>query len=307
MKIIALENNTCGINCVYEKENTVIKDSLYNGTLLIPLGEALFSVLEGIDILNQIALKDEKDLPQNLNRYFAERNIKINFLQKYDIDITEVKRLTRIIDFLNLCSDNATYCCIESLESLALGILKSSSEILSLFSPVGYLKVRKYHSPIKLPFTDSTKNLIAEMKDNYSEFAFSTETNFSNFSELCIISLFEIFSLGLQIKRCNMCNHFYVGNSYDKYCNRDLLQNDFKGCKNYKISLTNICYSDDKLIKEYKKIYARLHSRAKGNSIISMRIYEDFKNEWAKINKELKGKPNRRVTLETFLSSERWK
>lgn len=304
---MALENNTFGINCVYEKKNIVIKDSLYNGTLLIPLGEALFSILEGIDILNKIALKDEKNLLQNLNRYFAERNIKINFLQKYDIDILEVKRLTRIIDFLNLCADNSKYCCIDSLESLALGILKSSSEIMSLFSPVGYLKVRKYHSSIKLPFFNSTKNLITELKEKYSEFAFSTETHFTNLSELCIISLFEIFSLGLLIKRCNICNHFYIGNSYDKYCNRELLQNDFKGCKTYKISLTNNSYTDDKLIKEYKKIYARLHSRAKDNSITSIRNYEDFKNGWVKINKELKGKSNRRVTLETFLSLERWK
>lgn len=307
MKKVSFENNTYGISYIYDEGNSVIKDSLYNGTVLLPLGEALFSIIEGINIINQIALKDNKNLKENIDRYLSERNCNLNLLQRYEVDIIEVKRLIRIKDFLKLCTENPKYCCVESVESLALGILNPSSEIMSLFSPVGYLRIRKCKSPIKLPFAYSTDGLISQLKENYSGFAFSTETEFQCLSELCIISLFEIFSLGLQIKCCNICNRFYVGNSYDKYCSREMLQNDFKGCKNYKISLTSFKCSDNELMKEYKRICARLHARAKSNSKNAVADYEDFKSGWKKINIELKDKPNRLSELEAFLSLERWK
>lgn len=300
-QLILNRAQTYGINCIYKDEELMIKDSMYSGTYILPFGETLFSIIENIDFINDVIVKKGTVG----DRYLLKE--KLNFINDIKTDLKEINRLLRIKDYLKLCCDNANYCSVESLYHLAVGLFDDSNDIISLFHSVGVLRLRKYKSETKLPFSITTTGMINRLKADYSEFSFSTETKFNSLSELCIISLYEIFSLELLIKRCNVCMNFFVGSNFDKYCNRELLENDFKGCKAYKVSLTNNNYKNDNLVREYKRVYARLLRRTKSNSIQAIEIFEDFKNGWSKINQDLKNKANKRFALETYLSSERWK
>lgn len=288
-----------------EKNNTTnIEDYIPNLSISLPLGELLLTVIELIDLFeNEL---NENNISKIYKDYFKDKYYDLSsILTLSKIDILEIKRLSRIRDYVSLCLENQTYCNVSHLESFCIGIFDLDNKINLLFNQSRKHQIRKYHSNIKISPMYSTQTLINEyLRTIYSEFEFCTTTGYETLSELCVISLFEIFSLGLSIKKCKHCKRYFIGSAKSEYCPRTSSINDFLGCKKFKtfIDAQNLNRTELKVL--YKRVYNRLLNRAKKNRVEDIQYFEKFKDEWTKIGIQEKYNPNKSEILIEFL--KRW-
>lgn len=311
MKRIQIKNPNEGYGIFYSSsiDRTTTYDYISN-SLKIPLGELLFSTIESIDLLNEIVFNNKQaELESRLKKHFSEKEYDLSpIFMKFKLTIKEIKRIERIRDFLEICSNNYSICNQLSLKAFANSIFDKDDKILMIFSPVDSLGIRKYKSTLKIPYIYETQSLIIELNQKYTNYEFFTITDYKSLSELCIISLFEIFSLSYIIRKCNHCSRYYLAQgTSSKYCDRKSSVNDFQGCKKFKIYLTNLDYSKKALIPQYKRVYNKLYNRTKNRKIADVNLFEEFKTEWKSLNKKYKHSPERQIILENYLNSERWK
>lgn len=310
MKRIQIKNPDEGYGVFYSSsiDRTITNDYISN-SLKMPLGEILFNIIESIDLLSGIVFNDQQhELEHIIKNHFSEKAYDLSPLfLKFKINIEELKRLERIRDYLEICSSNYSVCTKLSLKDFSTSIFDEDNEILMLFSPVNSLRIRKFKADFKLPYFYDIQYLITELSNSYTNYEFYTITEYKSLSELCVISLFEIFSLSYIIRKCNNCSRYYLAQgTSSKYCDRKSMDNDFQGCKKFKIHLTNLDYSNNNLISLFKRVYNKLFNRAKNNKIEDVNLFENFKTGWKSLNKEYKYSPERKAILEDYLNSERW-
>lgn len=274
-----------------------------NGFAKIPLGEILFYIIESVDFLSNMIKKMDSS---KLDDYFSDKkyNLKRIFLS-CKIDLIEIKRLEKIKEFVTECSNNKDMCKIESLANLVITIF-SNHHKFNKYNNQFRITYRKIHSNIPLPYSvgDNVIDINKYLSSKYIYYSFYTSAQFDTLSELCIISLYEIFQLNLIINKCKMCNHYYIKRD-GNLCNRELIENDFRGCQKYNEYLYNKNYRNDNIVKMYKKIFSRLSSRADCGSIEAIQIFSDFKTEWKKI-KRTSNKEKKDLLLIDFLKQKRW-
>ena len=310
MKRIQIKNPDEGYGVFYSSIDRTITNDYISNSLKLPLGEILFNIIESIDLLSGIVFNDQQnELEHIIKNHFSEKAYDLSPLfLKFKINIEELKRLERIRDYLEICSSNYSVCTNLSLKDFSTSIFDEDNEILMLFSPVNSLRIRKFKADFKLPYFYDIQYLITELSNSYINYEFYTITEYKSLSELCIISLFEIFSLSYLIRKCNNCARYYLAQSTSsKYCDRKSMDNDFQGCKKFKVHLTNLDYSNNTLVSLFKRVYNKLFNRAKNNKIEDVNLFENFKTGWKSLNKEYKHSPERQAILEDYLNSERWK
>lgn len=285
--------------------------------IIIPFGETLFTIIEAIDVLNDIAILYSNEhinsstksvfKKQKLNEFFENRRYNLSELfMSFKTDIAEVKRLSRIYDFIKLCTEKPEYCNLNHLKCVAIGIFKTENNLHSLFKKYRSFEVRHLRTPIKydLPFGLTTKELVNYLDKNYTEYSFSYQTKYHSLAELCIISLYEIFNLEMLICKCKMCGHLFIGNNKSKYCYRELEVNDYQGCKKYRIFLTTTKSNKHTYIGLFKRVHFRLSYRAKTKSKTNIELFEKFKQEWQFLKRD---KSKTEMDYIEFLNDERWK
>lgn len=306
MKSTQFNDNLYGIYFCKD-ENYEIYDFCFlkdeNGSAKIPLGEILFYIIESVEFLSNM-IKNVDSL--KLDNYFSDKkyNLKRIFLS-CKIDSIEIKRLEKIKEFVAECSNNKDMCKIESLSNLVISIF-SNHHKFNKYNNKFKITYRKILSNNPLPYfvDDNLIDINKYLSSKYIHYSFYTSTKFDSLSELCIISLYEIFKLNLTINKCKMCNHYYIKRD-GNLCNRELIENDFRGCQKYNEYLYNKNYRNNTIIKEYKKIFSRLSSRAECGSIEANQIFNDFKTEWKAI-KKIPDKESQRSLQIDFLKQKRW-
>lgn len=276
-----------------------------NGTATIPLGETLFSIIESVDFL-----RETKNINSSkLDEYFSDKkyNLKRIFLF-CKIDISEIERLEKIREFISKCSDNDEMCNIKSLANLVMTIF-SIHHRFNKYNDQFKIPDRKIDSVNSIPYSvgENVLDVNKYLQSKYLFYSFSVSAKFETLSELCIISLYEIFQLKAIIKKCKMCNHFFIKKS-GNLCNRKLIENDFRGCLKYNEYLYNKNYCSDIIIKEYKKTLARLTSRAeRSGSIEDVQNLNDFRNGWKTIKCKATNKDSQKSLQKDFLNQTRWR
>lgn len=277
-----------------------------NGFAKIPLGEILFYIIESVDFLSNMIKKMDSS---KLDDYFSDKkyNLKRIFLS-CKIDLIEIKRLEKIKEFVTECSNNKDMCKIESLANLVITIF-SNHHKFNKYNNQFRITYRKIHSNIPLPYSvgDNVIDINKYLSSKYIHYSFYTSAQFDTLSELCIISLYEIFQLNLIINKCKMCNHYYIKRD-GNLCNRELIENDFRGCQKYNEYLYNKNYRNDNIVKMYKKIFSRLSSRAeRSGSIEDVQNLNDFRNGWKTIKCKATNKDSQKSLQKDFLNQTRWR
>lgn len=288
---------------------TVTEDYIYGDmNIKLPLGEMLFNAVELLEVLEGQNVSEPNVYNQLLNSFFLskEYNLSSAFLS-FDISLIELARLRKIKDFILMCSQNSKMCSNNYLRDLAISLFPKDHRIFNLFNDNSRYKVRRLFSSNEIQFCLSTADLERKMNRQFVEYSFYSVSDFNVLSELCIISLFEIFDYKKIIKQCSMCRKFFIPDCEENYCNRPDAQNDFRGCLKYRMFLYNQDYRKSQVVRHYKKIYNRLQSRAqKSKRISDCKLFEEFKSEWAKLNKTTKHRSDRVLLQNEFLISERW-
>ncbi|MCH5296033.1 MAG: hypothetical protein J1E85_00015 [Ruminococcus sp.] len=287
--------NEFGIYYRKGKTQIHIKDNLSGFSL--PVGEILFGVLENVAILKS-AFQCKSDLIIKKAFKYYKYNL-YSIIKKFELNVTELERLQRLKYYLDLCCINPAYCTVSQLENFTVKLFEYNNPTLNLFSVTTITKIRKIQindKKTKLYFSD-TSNLINYLDSKYSIYSFSTQNSFSSLSELCIISLFEIFSLHLTIKKCSSCNNYFVSINNNKLCNRAFLDNDYLGCFVLKQKST----SDNTITKKKMLIYQRLYKRSLTNKTEHINIFDKFKDGW----KVVSNKSNEEKMK--FLNLDDWK
>lgn len=307
MKKAIYTKNLCGVYFC-KKETLDIYDFCFlkdeNAAAIIPLGETLFTIIESVDFLREI----KNVSSSKLDEYFSDKkyNLKKIFLS-CKIDISETERLEKIKEFVSKCSDNEEMCNIKFLADLVTTIFSNHHK----FNKYNYefkIPDRKIHSVNSIPYYvgENIVDVNKYFQSKYLFYSFSVSSKFETLSELCIISLYEIFQLKAKIKKCKMCNHFFIKEN-GNLCNRKLIENDFRGCLKHNEYLYNKNYRNDFIIKEYKKIFARLTSRAKKNgSVEDVQNLNDFRIGW-KATKKAINKDSQKLLQTDFLKQARWR
>lgn len=287
--------NEFGIYYSKGKSQIHITDNLAGFSL--PVGEILFGILENIEILKS-AFQGKSDLIIKKAFKYYKYNL-YSIIKKFKLDKIELERLQKLKYYLDLCCINTSYCTLSKLESFAVKLFEYNNFTLNLFSISTITKIRKIQindKKTKLYFSQ-TDELISYLDSKYSIYSFSTQNSFSLLSELCVISLFEIFSLHFTIKKCSSCNNYFVSINDNKLCSRKFLDNDYLGC----FDLEQKSTTENKIAKKKMLIYQRLHKRALTNKIDKIDIFQKFKIGW----KHVSNKSNEEKIK--FLNLDDWK
>lgn len=309
-KIKPYSEKTYGVTISKVDGKTAVFEEYQNNdvTIKLPLGELLFNIIEAIDFLNKIAQKSiSMDDKKTFDEYFysKEYNLEKVFTDCV-IDIVEIKRLCRIRDFLNLCAQNKERSNHNFLKSLTMSVLPREHEFNCLFGKTSKYKIRQLRSKVELPFGSDTFHVDEHLNKLYNEYSFYTKTRFQTLSELCILSLYEIFDYGQIVRQCSICKRYFISDYCGNFCNRPASENDYRGCLKFQSFLYNRDYRSREIIKEYKRIYNKLQSRAKSKLIFDIKNFEAFKTEWSSLNKKIKNDPDKEKLQRQFLKSERW-
>lgn len=304
-----LAENRFGITVVKDGRSCSIYEEYHNGNLTVktPLGELLFTAVEAIEYFNEKYINASAcDEIHELDNFFIDKEYDLSHVfSDFCIDILEIKRLTKIKDFLTLCSGSKHMCNTAYVKDLAIAVLPRDNPLFNLFGENSRYNIRHIHSNIKLPFGLSIKQTIQALEEQYSEFTFSTQTNVNSITELCVLSLYEIFESGQFVRRCSNCNGFFATERETGLCTRPNRYNDYRGCRSFKSFLYNKNYSSD-VVKEYRKIYNRLRKRTQKKKLSDINKLDEFKKEWIALNKRIKNHPKKEEFQSEFLSSSRW-
>lgn len=296
-----------GIEYLYKDKTRTINDCFSNG-IKLPLGEAMLTIIESIDFMTSVLNSKIEDISHSYHQYFTNRNYDLTeLIINNEIDAIEIEKLNKIKEYIEICNNGKEIFCTDSIETLACSILGPQHDLMYLFNIVDYTKIRKYTSNVELPFSTSTDMLVTMLIKKYISFSFRSETQYRKLSELCIISLYEIASLGYLVGVCENCGHFYISTGRTQYCSRKLLDNDFTGCGRFRMKLTSKEFSSKEAAKLYKKLYNKLHNRViKSMSLEEQQRLEEFKNGWKKIRILDVDSKEKEDMLYTFLHDERW-
>lgn len=110
------------------------------------------------------------------------------------------------------------------------------------------------------------------------------EYNCNSLEQLLQVSFFTSLTLGLNIKKCDNCNKFFIAHqrSDEKYCNRLSPQNSGKSCKQYAIfkNWKNNIETDYDL-KIYRRIYMakQMQTRRNPNDLKLKKEFDIWKKE----------------------------
>lgn len=287
--------NEFGVSYRKSKNQIYIKDNLSGFSL--PVGEMLFGIIENVTILKSAFQGNSNLVIKKAFKYY-KYNL-YSFIKKFELNNIELELLQKIKYYLDLCCINKEYCTLSKLENFAIKLFEYKNFTLNLFSDITISKIRKIQindKNTKIYFSH-TIDLINYLDSKYSIYSFTTQNSFTSLSELCIISLFEIFSLHLTIKKCNSCNNYFISVNDDMLCNRAFLDNDYLGC----YELEQRAKDDNTILKKKMLIYQRLYKRALTNRIEKINIFEEFKTGW----KAVSNKSNEEKIK--FLNLDDWK
>ena len=288
---------------IYYKEEYV----KYNLFLTLPLGELLFSSLELSEFVSEAENISVNDL---INKFFSVR--------KYDLSVvffdfcvdfdSEIEKLKRIKEYLDLCIENKRLFSVEHLKGVALKILEQDNPLFKLFeNKMSKYYIRRIISGCDIPFGFSSEGIANALSNEYNEFSFYTRTQIKSLSELCLLSIFEIIETGQIVQRCGSCKRYFISKRSMDLCDRPSEINDFRGCKNYNLYLYRKQYKEDEVVKEYFRIYNKLQARTKSKKYFDILVFEEFKNGWNELNKSSKNNAEQKKRKMEFLSMERWK
>ena len=300
-------NKSYGVHYEHKEQSDNVSDYCFinDNIVKIPLGEIMFNIIEALDVIKAL-VQNDISITEFDNCFAAKKYSVKNIILACKADIAEAKRLQRIKHFIHLCSQDSERCSNEYLDKFVSSLYCGKESIL--FN--GKIFKRKIFAPQKkASFMGNEKlnDINKYISKKYISYSFYSNTHFDTLSELCILSLYEIFDLGLKISECYNCKHFYIIKNNGYLCDRELLENDYRGCNKYHEYLNNLQYRSNKLVKQYKKVYGRLYSRTKCKSFSSAAIFNSFKNEWAEINSCHIDKAEKQKKQLEFLKDERWK
>lgn len=278
-----------------------------NGVTKLPLGEILFNIIESIDILSLYV--QEQISGTEYDNYFAMKQYNIkSIIASCNNDVSEIKRLERIRDYIYLCSQNEDMCSLAYLTSLSLAVFHKKKFFEYNYDKF-YIPKRTINSaePLPLMNNENIYEAYGYLKNKYVRCSLYSNTYFDKLSQLCFISLYELFELGYKIKECPQCKHYFAKSPKAKsdYCNRKSAENDYKGCRNYQAFLNCKKNQSKDITKLYKKVYGRLLSRTKSNSINAAYIFSEFKDGWSKL-KYINDKQEKVRKQYEYLQDERW-
>lgn len=311
-------NSRCYGVKVKKIENAINYSEEYvnkNFFLTLPIGELLFTVLEFLELLPSF---DDNLTDDKLYNFFAEREYDLSmFFSDFKNlarglsswgDESELIKLNRIKDYLELCVNNKRLFSVENLKGVALAVLTQENPLFKLFeNRTSKYYVRRIISDSDIPFGYTLEEIEKALSNEYNTFTFYTRTQIKTLSELCLLSVFEIIETGKIVQRCVDCKRFFISKRYMNLCNRPSVTNDFRGCKNYHLYLYRKKYKEDEVVKEYYRIYNKLQARTKSQKYFDILVFEDFKNGWNELNKKTKNIAEQKKRKMEFLSMERWK
>ena len=275
------------------------------------VGELLLSLIESADFLNKlISERPNDDCLKIISKYFSEQEYDLSpVFISFNFNIIELKRLIRLRDYLEFCIDNPEMCSNVYLQGIAYSVLPKDSEILNIFGRKNRYKIRQVISKNPILFGQTTKEIERDLTTKLAEYSFSTKTSINTLSELCVLSLFEIYESGQIVRRCEFCKKLFISRYESVFCHRPSEKNDFRGCQEFKSFIINQNKIKNLIKREYKSVYSKLYHRAKNNSTNSLNTFLEFKNGWLKLNKSAKSLSSyeRRNLQHEYLTSERWK
>lgn len=291
------------------KETVVSEEYQYEDlTIRLPFGELLFTVIEAFEILCIVCGSDNTD--ESLTRHFTAREFDLSdFLSSFTHNKSELKRINKIIEYIDNIADNKEQLNKSTLKELFYITLPREHDYLLLFNSSERYRIRRICSKLPLPFGFSTKQINNTLSESYARFSFFTLTEFKNLSELCVLVLFEILESGKSIRRCKNCGRLFLSDKKINLCNRPSPQNSHIGCSKQNVSDYNKGYRKKESVREYKKIYNRLQARVSrpSSSISDTLVFDNFKKGWALLKINHHGSPELEEIKMEYLNSERWK
>ena len=275
------------------------------------VGELFLTLIESANYLNKlISERPNTDYSEYISKYFSEQEYDLSpVFINFNFNIIELKRLIRLRDYLGLCIDNPEMCSNVYLQGIAYSVLPKDSEIINVFGRKNRYKVRQVISKNPILFGQTTKEIERDLTTKLAEYSFVTKTLINTLSELCVLSLFEIFESGQVVRRCEFCKKLFISRNESIFCHRPSDKNDFRGCHEFKSYIINQNNLKNIINREYKSVYSKLYHRAKNNRTNNLNEFLEFKNGWLKLNKSAKSLSSyeKRNLQHEYLTSERWK
>lgn len=302
------ENMFYGMRYSRHGDEVIIEDYFPDELIKLPFGETLFSIVEASEFLKNLNGSDNEQIRTEVSGYFEDKKYDItDIICRFPIITEELNRLEKIKTYLGLFADGKMDFNLFNFQMMTSNVFLEEDCAIKDFSIKNIMKFRSINSKTKIPLAVSTKYISNTLKEDYFDFSFYTSSEYHSLSELCILSIYEILSLGLKICKCKMCERFFAGDSRSKYCKRPLITNDYRGCIDYRMYLYTVKNNNQELLKKYKTVLARLAVRAKKNSFSNIRQYNDFRSEWKVLRQEVNNGNKDPDALIEFLNSERWK
>ena len=271
-------------------------------TVKLPIGELMLDLVESIDVFNNDGDHD-KELSVDQECVLGE------ILNGFSVKQADYKGLLQVKDYLTLIAENKINFNYRTLSELYFKILPCHHPFFYLFDSSNRYRIRQVLSKVQVPFGCTTYQILKVLEEKYTHFSFHTATEINTLPELCALSLFEIYESGQIIRRCSLCNRFFITDESTSYCNRSAPFNDFRGCKKQKTANYNRQYRTRNSVKEYKKIYNRLQSRARRPcpTVNDVKTFKEFQNEWASLRINYRQSDDFEDRKLSFLKLERWK
>lgn len=271
-------------------------------TVKLPFGELMLDLVESLDVFRNGG-GHNKELSIDQECVLGE------ILNGYSVTKADYKGLVQVKDYLTLIAENKINFNYRTLSELFFKILSRHHPFFYLFDTSNRYRIRQVLSKVQVPFGCSTYQILRNLEEKYTQFSFYTTTEINTLSELCALSLFEILESGQIVRLCTLCNRFFVTGESTNYCNRSAPFNEFRGCKKQKTANYNRQYRTRNSVREYKKIYNRLQSRARRPcpTVSDVNTFKEFQNEWASLKINYRQSDDFEDRKLSFLQLERWK